>query len=277
MTALASYLAARSVGGRWLLRIDDLDAHRLDPAAESTIMRQLETHGLFWDESPRRQSEHVDEYRSALSLLRASNRIYACNCTRAELARHSLAGPDASVYNGRCRYLRHSETGNALRIEVPARDMQLCDLARGLETRRLREDVGDFVLQRRDGVIAYQLACAVDEQAQGITDVVRGADLLGSTFMQVHLMKQLGLRLPQYLHLAVLTDSMKRKFSKQNHSLAVRDQDASTSLVRCLELLGQRPPPGLIPMPPPGILSWAIPHWKTDKLARNRHIELDTL
>ena len=236
MTALASYLSARSQRGLWLLRVDDLDTQRIDPSAEASILHQLESHALHWDESPRRQTEHRADYQNALDRLIAGGDVYACDCSRAELGQRSLPGPDGLIYDGRCRSraldLNLDQGVQALRLRMPDQELQFQDAGQGMQRRQLLTDIGDFVIRRRDGVFAYQLACAVDEHDQGITEVVRGADLLSSTFMQLHLMQILGLRAPRYHHIAVLTDSSQKKLSKQNHALAVRIEDAPANLVR---------------------------------------------
>jgi glutamyl-Q tRNA(Asp) synthetase len=277
LTALASYLDARSNNGQWLLRIDDLDTQRINTAAEAEILRQLESHALLWDGAIRRQSEHVDAYRAALDGLSRQNLIYRCDCSRAVLAQTSLPGVDGAIYAGTCRDRRLQGDDLAQRLRLPDQELSFEDAGQSLQRRNLVMDIGDFVVRRRDGVIAYQLACAVDEHAQGITSVVRGADLLGSTFMQMHLMQLLRLRVPRYRHLPVLVDSQQRKFSKQNHSLAIDTAQASANLLRCLSLLGQSPPPALAKAAPREILAWAVPHWSPDSVPRRPTIEMRTL
>lgn len=277
LTALASYLDARSRHGQWLIRIDDLDRQRISPGAEAEIFRQLEAHALSWDGPIRRQSEHVDLYRAALEALVRQHLTYGCNCSRAVLAQNSLPGPDGAIYPGTCRDRQLDGAALALRIRLPDQELSFEDAGQGLQHRNLQMDIGDFVVRRRDGVIAYQLACAIDEHSQGITQVVRGADLLGSSFMQLHLMQLLRLRAPRYRHLPVLLDSEKRKFSKQNHSLAIDTAQASANLLRCLSLLGQSPPPALARTAPPEILHWAVSHWLPDSVPARASIEMRTL
>ncbi|MDB5970756.1 MAG: Glutamyl-Q tRNA(Asp) synthetase [Hydrocarboniphaga sp.] len=277
LTALASYVDARRNLGHWLLRIDDLDTQRINPGAEAEILRQLETHGLHWDGAIRRQSRHVDDYRAALDALMRQKLIYRCDCSRAVLAQTSLPGLDGAIYPGTCRNRQLQGADLALRVRLPDEELSFEDAGQGLQRRNLEMDIGDFVVRRRDGGIAYQLACAIDEHSQGITNVVRGADLLGSTFMQQHLMQQLRLRAPRYRHLPVLVDSEKRKFSKQNHSLAIATSHASANLLRCLSLLGQSPPPALAKAAPREILAWAVPHWVADSVPRRPSIEMRTL
>jgi glutamyl-Q tRNA(Asp) synthetase len=206
LTALGSFLEARSRGGRWLLRIDDLDRERSSRDAESRILRQLEAHGLHWDEAVRRQSEHVQAYDAALIALESLDAVYRCDCSRARLQHESRVGPDDRIYSGRCRSQGLMGRDTALRVRIGTGALQLDDQALGLLTRSREADVGDFVVRRRDGQIAYQLACTIDEHAMRITQVVRGADLIGSSFRQIHLMDLLGLDRPCYRHLPVLVD-----------------------------------------------------------------------
>lgn len=239
LTALASWLDAKHRHGAWLLRIDDLDRARCPEGADDAILRQLEAHGLHWDEAPRYQTRHVAEYRESLHRLAQAGRLYACTCSRALLKQAAGAGPDGPVYPGTCRDAGIPLERGSVRARVPDRERCFDDAWQGRQCRNLAREVGDFVVRRRDGAIAYQLACAVDEPAQRITHVVRGADLLGSTFCQLWAQHELGHRAPEYAHLPVLTDARGRKLSKQNHAPPVDARDAAANLRRCLRLLNQ--------------------------------------
>ena len=262
VTALGSFLAARAAGGRWLIRVDDLDRTRIQPGAEAMILRQLEAHGLEWDGAIRRQSAHLPEYEAALSTLRCQGQLYACHCTRAELAQTSQPGPDERIYSGACRERELGEVDAALRIRMPSRSLRLDDAARGPIVRVLDRDIGDFIVRRRDGHIAYQLACAVDEAEQGVTEVVRGVDLLGSSFKQIHLMQRLGLPVPRYLHLPLVLDSAGRKLSKQNHARALDLERPGDNLVWALAFLGQPVPAPLTQGTVLEIVAHACAHWR---------------
>jgi glutamyl-Q tRNA(Asp) synthetase len=277
LTALASFLEARRQAGSWLLRIDDLDTTRVDAESEARILRQLEAHGLQWDELPRRQSEHLDEYADALSALDRRELVYACGCTRAVLAQNSLPGPDGSVYNGACRQRHLPAEGHSLRLHMPDQSLQFVDASQGTQSRRLDVDLGDFVLRRRDGIFGYQLACAVDEHAQRITEVVRGADLLSSTFFQIHLMHQLRLQVPHYRHLPVLAGTGERKLSKQNHARAIEESRAAENLHLCLDLLGQNPAPALRRARVSELIAWAQAHWRVENVPRRPMLVINTL
>ncbi|HET8880548.1 MAG TPA: tRNA glutamyl-Q(34) synthetase GluQRS [Solimonas sp.] len=262
MTALASWLDARAHDGRWLLRIDDLDGPRCVAGADAQILGQLDAHGLHWDETPRYQSAHLDEYRAALDALRRAQRLYACRCTRAELTTNSRAGPDGAVYAGTCRSAGLAETDHALRFAVGAQRLRYDDGVQGELSRASDTELGDFVVRRRDGIFGYHLACAVDEHAQRISDVVRGADLIGSTFAQLCVLQALDLLAPRYHHLPVITGDDGLKLSKQNHATPVEAGCAGDNLWRCLHGLQQAPPAALRGAPPAQLLAWARSHWQ---------------
>lgn len=238
---MAGYLAARHAGGSWLLRIDDIDGPRCRPEHADTILRQLEAHGLHWDETVRYQSQHEDAYQAAFEQLRRQGLCYRCICTRARLADTALPGVDGPVYPGTCRDADHPRDDLAWRLRLPNGSISMDDPIHGHIERDLGRDIGDFVIRRADGRIGYQLASVVDEQQQGITDLVRGADLIGSSLRQKHLMQHFGHPLPNLLHIPVLLDSRGNKLSKQNHASPINAETAAQNLVRGLNLLGQAP------------------------------------
>lgn len=263
LTALVGWLSARITGGVWLLRIDDLDAARCPPGATDSILRQIEAHGLHWDETPRRQSEHLAEYALALQQLKDDGYLYRCDCTRAMLAVESRHGPDDRVYSGRCWLRSGADAGvSALRFRIPEQLLTLDDGVQGQLLRHTVNDIGDFVVRRADGLISYQLACVVDERAQAITEVVRGADLLGSSFRQSALQQALHWPGPRYIHLPVLVEPDGRKLSKQNGSAALDNSQAAANLMRCLTLLGQSPPLALGHASVAEVLVWARENWR---------------
>lgn len=241
VTALASYLAARHAGGKWLLRIDDIDGPRCRPEHADTILRQLDAHGLHWDETVRYQSQHEPDYQAAFEQLRDRNLCYRCICTRARLAETAQPGIDGPVYPGTCRDAGLSRSDGAWRLRVPAEAMALDDEIHGRIERDLARDLGDFVIRRADGRIGYQLASVVDERQQGITDLVRGADLIGSSLRQKLLMQHFGQAVPNFLHIPVLLDAFGNKLSKQNHATPINAAAAAQNLIRGLNRLGQAP------------------------------------
>lgn len=261
LTALASWLQARQAGGAWLLRIDDLDSERCRPEHADTILRQLEAHGLLWDEPPRVQSRHVAAYEAAFERLQQQGQLYPCACTRAQLAKDSLPGIDGPVYAGTCRDRAMISGRPSWRLRAGSGQLHLDDPWQGGLRRDLAADIGDFVVRRADGQIGYQLACVVDEAAQGISEVVRGADLIGSSFRQLQLQTLLGLPSPAYRHLPVLAGPDGRKLSKQNHARPIDAAHAAANLRYCLELLGQAPPQELGSSGVEHVLRWAVRHW----------------
>lgn len=266
LTALASWLQARSQRGRWLVRIDDLDRPRCQPGVDHEILRQLAAHGLEWDEAPRYQTAHVAAYEDALAQLTRRGLTYPCGCTRARLAADSLPGPDGPVYAGTCRLHPPTNGRCAIRFRLAPQALAFDDGWQGPQQRRAAE-VGDFTLRRSDGMIGYQLACAVDESAQGITEVIRGGDLLGSTFRQLAVMRSLGWIPPRYRHGPLLTDAASGlKLSKQNHAPAIDPRQAPSNLLHCLQLLGQAPPDDLAGAPAAHILDWALVHWQPRRM-----------
>lgn len=275
LTALASFLQARSRQGRWLVRIDDLDRARCPDGMDRLILNQLQTHGLYWDEAPRYQSCHIEEYQAALARLEALGMTYRCTCTRARLSRSASSTKGPAIYPGTCRE-RHLTSGRAsIRLKIPEQTLAFMDPCQGLQQCSLRRQIGDFVLRRADGVIAYQLACAIDETAQQITEVVRGSDLIDSSFCQISLLNLLDCPVPQYRHLPVLTDRGDRKLSKQNHAAAIQVKDAARNLVLCLHYLGQQSPPNLEKATVAGIIEWAIEHWNVSGIPGKTHLQVE--
>lgn len=230
-TALLAWLHARSHGGQFVLRMEDLDPDRSKPAYEAQLIHDLRWLGLDWDEGPDvgggcgpyRQSERFPLYRQALAELQQAGRLYACRCTRAQLSAGAPhPGEQGRPYSGACRTLGLLIDGRqALRVVVPTGVYGFHDEARGWFEQPLRAAVGDFVVRRADGVPAYQLAVVVDDAAMGITYVVRGDDLLDSTPRQLFLYEALGLRAPQFLHLPLLVDPEGRRLSKRQRDLSL--------------------------------------------------------
>ena len=235
VAALASWLDARAAGGRWLVRIEDLDPPREQPGAADDILRTLERLGLYWDGEVIFQRERAALYQKSLENLRQFT--YWCGCTRREVADSSLglAADGAQIYPGTCRNgLPAGRPPRALRLKVSG-SIDFIDRVQGPQRQNLENDVGDFVLLRADGQFAYQLAVVVDDAEQGVTDVVRGGDLLGSTARQIFLQRRLGLATPRYLHVPAALDAAGEKLSKQTGAGPVSDAD----LRRALAFLGQ--------------------------------------
>jgi glutamyl-Q tRNA(Asp) synthetase len=266
LAALASYLDARACGGQWLVRIEDLDPPRESKEAAADILRTLEALGLHWDESVVYQSQRSSAYHDALAQLDAKALLYACNCSRQKLSGHS-------IYPGWCRehhIVRGSAT--ALRCQVTDTEIAFTDRLQGEFSQRLAHDVGDFIVHRRDGLFAYQLAVVVDDAWQGITDIVRGIDLLDSTPRQVYLQQQLGHATPRYAHVPVIVNAEGQKLGKQQYAAAVDATRPAAVLYRTLQRLRQHPDPALEQASAADILAWGIAHWQPQQLAGMRAI-----
>ena len=236
VAAVASWLDARAAGGRWLVRIEDLDQPRCVPGADDEILRSLERLGLGWDGEVVHQSRRQHQYRDALQ--RLQGHTYWCNCTRREIADSSLglAVDGAHIYPGTCRAAGLA-TGRALRLGTDGAEIGFNDRVQGSQAQLLERDVGDFVLYRADGLYAYQLAVVVDDGAQGVTDVVRGADLLDSTPRQIALQRLLGLPMPRYLHVPAAVNAAGEKLFKQTGAAPVATTWASVR--KALDFLAQ--------------------------------------
>lgn len=222
---MASYADARAAGGEWLVRIEDVDTPRARPGAADAILGELERLGFEWDGPVWRQSQREAAYEAALEALESAGLAYRCACTRRERAADPIGRIGERVYPGTCRNgldaLRETRRRTAVRVRVPAAPIAFTDRLYGIQRQALGEDVGDFVVRRSDGLFAYQLAVVVDDASQGITDIVRGADLLASTPRQIFLQRALGLPTPRYLHLPVATDASGAKLSKQTRARAL--------------------------------------------------------
>lgn len=260
VTALASFLEARRRGGRWSVRIEDIDRQRERPGAADAILRELERLGLHWDGPVLYQHTRLAAYREALASLQRAGLVYACGCSRREIG----GGP----YPGTCRTRALPwAAGRALRLRVPQATVAFQDRLQGDYRQDLARECGDFVLWRADGDPAYHLAVVVDDAWQRVTDIVRGADLLDSTPRQLHLQGLLGYPSPRYCHLPVVLDAAGRKLSKQTRDTAVSEAPASTVLTTALAFLGQVPPVDLHEASPAVLLSWALEGWDLSRVA----------
>ena len=265
VAALASWLDARAAGGTWLVRMEDLDQPREQPGAAALILGQLESLGLQWDGAVEYQSRRTQAYRDALDALSAHT--YWCGCTRKEVEDSSLAplaADGARIYPGTCRNgIAAGKAKRAVRVRTDAAPIRFEDRVQGACEQAVGRDVGDFVLLRADGLFAYQLAVVVDDAAQGVTDVVRGADLLDSTARQIHLQRLLGFPEPRYLHVPVAVTTAGEKLSKQTNAAAVGPSD----IVLALAFLGHVPPSGLRVHE---ALDWAKMNWNPARIPRAR-------
>jgi glutamyl-Q tRNA(Asp) synthetase len=273
VAAVGSYLEAKSRGGQWLVRMEDLDPPREQPGAADAILHTLEACGMGWDGKPMYQSKRSETYRAALARLEAQGLVYVCGCSRREIADSGLGPDGALIYPGTCRNgLAPGKTHRATRIRVGATVIEFEDAVQGKIRQDLAAEVGDFVLLRAGGLYAYQLAVVVDDAEQGITDVVRGADLLDSTPRQIYLQRLLGLRTPHYLHLPAAVNVAGEKLSKQTRAAPVDERDPVPVLAQVMDFLGQAPPAQLGRVPLAEFWRWALAHWDAKHIPRQRSL-----
>lgn len=274
ISAVASYLHARTHNGRWLVRMEDLDPPREQPGAADDILRSLEAHGLDWDGDVLWQSARHSAYDEALDQLRKQDRLFDCACSRKDIAlAQTQQGSSARIYPGTCRRgLRPGKKPRSTRVRVEVQRVGFEDLIQGLYFQDLALEVGDFVLRRADGLYAYQLAVVVDDAAQGITEVVRGCDLLDSTPRQIYLQRLLGLPTPGYAHLPLATNPAGEKWSKQTSAPSLSDDRAGVSLWAALAFLGQTPPRSLRGATVTEILAWGRAHWRMDRVPSRQNM-----
>lgn len=261
LAAVASFVDARAAGGRWLLRMEDIDPPREMAGADKLILSTLEQHGLHWDGAVLYQSTRHARYREVLDDLLARGQIYRCACTRARLI--SLH----RVYDGYCRqHPPPADAACALRLQLPEKSVVFDDRIQGVQVQHLAE-AGDCIIHRKDGLFAYQLAVVVDDIDQGVTDIVRGSDILPSTSAQIHLTELLNGTTPRYAHVPVLLGADGHKLSKQSFAPAVDNRRASANLHYVLQQLKQNPPLDLAHEAPEVVLQWAVAHWDITQIA----------
>jgi glutamyl-Q tRNA(Asp) synthetase len=273
VAAVGSFLDARAHGGEWLVRMEDLDPPREVAGAAQDILRTLGAFGLHPDRDPVYQSQRGGLYQEALQQLESTGNTYPCACSRRDIERLS-DNSDGRVYPGTCRNgLPPGRRARSIRLRVPEdASIRFDDRLQGEIAQYLPEACGDFVLRRADGLFAYQLAVVVDDAEQGITDVVRGADLLECTARQVLLYRLLGYTSPRYLHLPVAANRKGEKLSKQTGAPAIDTRQPVITLCRVLEFLDQRPPPGLREASLEEFWNWAIASWDVGRLPPQRLI-----
>ncbi|MDR2239642.1 MAG: tRNA glutamyl-Q(34) synthetase GluQRS [Zoogloeaceae bacterium] len=274
VAAVGSYLDARAANGVWLLRMEDVDAPRAAPGAAQSILHTLARFGFVWDGEVAYQSRRTARYRAAFERLRLTGAVFPCACSRREVADSTL-GADARWstprYPGTCRDgLPEGRAPRAWRMRVEPGLICFEDALQGRYCQDLAAEVGDFVVLRADGYFAYQLAVVVDDAEQGITHIVRGADLIASTPRQLCLQQRLGLPQPAYLHLPAAVDASGEKLSKQTRARAIDAMRPQTALTAALEFLGQQPPADLMETDLDNLWRWAIAHWQRDLLPRRR-------
>lgn len=268
IAALASYLDARHQAGQWLVRIEDLDPPREQPGAANRILHCLTQHGLHWDAEVLWQSERATAYEQALKKLHRAGHLFNCDCTRAKLGANGAC-------NGRCQPRQPSiKSPHSVRVIADdAIDVRFHD---NIQPKLIVSPLSDFVLRRKDQLIAYQLAVAVDDNFQGITHVVRGSDLLDSSPRQIYLQRLLNYKTPSYAHVPVITTLEGHKFSKQNHAPALNPAEAASNLRKALQFLQQQTPPANLTSTD-SILEFASRHWSLASVPGKSAISINTL
>jgi glutamyl-Q tRNA(Asp) synthetase len=263
VAALASYCEVKSRQGNWLLRIEDVDTARVVAGAGEQILRDLEAFGFEWDAAVTYQSTQFEQYQHYLDKLLDQGDCYACECSRRSLRQLGVAsGPLGQIYPGLCRSKQLAVTNHSLRLNTEnAQSVGFIDRVYGELTLNLPASVGDFVLKRRDNIFAYHLAVVVDDELQGINQVVRGADLLENTCLHIYLQQRLSFSTPEYMHLPLVNNAEGVKLSKQTGAGALDHRHASRLLIAALRHLGQTPQQDLAQNSPQEILQWAVTNW----------------
>lgn len=262
VTALASYLEARTHKGQWLIRIEDIDPLREPPDASRRILHSLEAHRLLSDEPVRFQSQRHDAYQAAVARLLAQGHAYRCTCSRKQLREHHGRHPN----NCRKHAILPERGPCAIRFALEDENCLWQDQLLGPQHQKVRAELDDPVILRKEGFFAYQLAVVVDDIDQGITDVVRGSDLLDMTAQQQQIYRALGAAPPRWLHIPVIRNSQGQKLSKQTHAPALNDDTPARNLVQALAALGQEPPESLTTRSPEQVLDWAQQHWRREAI-----------
>ncbi|ROR94106.1 tRNA glutamyl-Q(34) synthetase GluQRS [Raoultella terrigena] len=264
IAALGSYLQARAKNGIWHVRIEDIDPPREVPGAADTILRQLERYGLHWDGDVLWQSQRHEAYREHLAWLHEQGLCYYCTCTRARI--HAVGG----IYDGHCRDLRLPAQDAALRIRQTRPVLEFYDQLRGTLVADELLAREDFIIHRRDGLFAYNLAVVVDDRFQGVSEIVRGADLIEPTVRQISLYQHFGWQAPDYLHLPLALNAEGNKLSKQNHAPALPEGDPRPEIIRALMFLNQDVEQEWRALSIDDLLKQAVVNWKPEKIQHSQ-------
>jgi len=273
LAAVASYAQAKTRNGQWLVRIEDIDPPREQPGADKIILGALEAYGFEWDSKVSYQGQFAERHEALVHSLLESGKAYPCSCSRRDLA-DVRRGPLGAIYPGTCRNGCRSNDV-AIRLRTNDEPIEFTDRLQGPQCQRLESESGDFIIQRRDGLIAYHLAVVADDFEQGITEVVRGVDLLDSTPRHIHLQNVLGFTTPEYLHIPVIENADGQKLSKLTGAKGISIRDAEATLVSALAALKQRPPADLVRQNINEIWTWALANWRPDALRHLKSIPAD--
>ncbi|HIF51031.1 MAG TPA: tRNA glutamyl-Q(34) synthetase GluQRS [Thiotrichaceae bacterium] len=265
IAALGSYIQSHQNHGKWLVRIDDIDQSRAVAGANKIILEQLESLGLFWDESVVYQSQRLDLYQAALDELQQNEYTFPCACSRKDLS--------DKPYPGTCRNgITSGNKARSIRLKTNNNEVGINDFLQGFYKQCLQSEIGDFIIKRADGYFAYHLAVVVDDAEQNITDIVRGIDLLDSTPRQVYLQNKLNLLTPSYLHLPIAVDKNGKKISKADKAESITTNKPNEILFKALNFLGQKPDEKLKTYNVETILDWSIKNWDANSLPKEKEI-----
>ncbi len=269
VAALGSYLQAKTNHGDWLIRIEDVDTTRKVEGSDLDILRTLEAFGFEWHGQIIYQSSQTEYYQQALEQLILESLVFSCLCSRKQ-----LATTKSSVYPGTCRNrLPAEKKQHALRLLTKNRTICFNDAVMGKQSQNIENQCGDFIIKRRDGLFAYQLAVVVDDARQGISEIVRGTDLLDCTARQMYLQQVLGYNTPVYCHLPLAVDAEGKKISKSDDATKVDINRREKLLCNVLQFLGQNPPADLSDSNINDIWSWAVQHWDIRQVPSKTHIQ----
>jgi len=271
LAAAASFAEARANHGYWFVRIEDIDPPREVPGADRQILEVLEACGMQWDGEVTYQSQFVDRHLAAVTTLLECGLAYPCSCSRRDLA-GVPRGPLGAIYPGTCRQGAVSDDV-AIRVRTTQEPVEFTDRLQGPQCQRLESVSGDFVIRRRDGLMAYHLAVFVDDFDQGITEVVRGIDLLDSTPRHIWLQRLLGLPTPSYAHVPIAVAANGEKLSKSTGASGIDLDKSSEAVFSALLALGQQPPAELAGERPEAQWQWAIANWNPAPLAGVRELQ----
>jgi glutamyl-Q tRNA(Asp) synthetase len=273
LAAVASYLQARVNQGKWLLRVEDIDPPREQHGADILIVNALEAYGFEWDGPLTYQRQFQKRHEELVQVLLDDGQAYPCSCSRRDLA-GARRGSLGAIYPGTCRSGCQSSDA-AIRVRTDDEPIRFVDALQGEQRQRLESESGDFIIKRRDGLVAYHLAVVADDHDQGITEIVRGIDLLDSTPRHIHLQRLLGFATPGYLHIPVAENKDGQKLSKLTGAAAIDQQEVRPVLVCALDALGQKPPGDLAASSLGTIWEWAAANWRPEVMQDQKSIPAD--
>lgn len=273
-TAVASYLHAKQADGQWLLRIEDIDQPREQPGAADSIRKTLDAFELEWDRDVFYQSQNIENYYAVAETLITSGQAFRCSCTRRKLQKIGKPSALGIRYPGECRMRKNNDKSTAIRVLVESDDVVFTDSLQGQQKNNLSDLTGDYTIIRRDELPSYNLCTVLDDDAQGVTHIVRGIDLLEVTCIHIHLQHSLGMQSPNYMHLPIIVDANNQKLSKQTGATPITNTDSKVLAITILSYLGLQIPNEIIGSTPRELWVWAIKNWDPDTLANQRKIRI---